>query len=184
MRMLAYRLLSTLLLILLTIPVFAGEARKRWERMNQIRQDKFDLVLPEVMRENDIDMWIVMRREGYDDPLTPDLGGGYVGTTGFYVFTDRGGDRIERAALGISGYLIEAGGGYDIFAGEDTLRDFVAERDPKRIGVNISRGDRCCRRADPQRLVGDSRVAGRPLGRPSGERGRARVELPFPAGRQ
>ena len=125
MRMLAYRSLSTLLLILLTVPVFAGEARQRWERMNQIRQDKFDLVLPEVMRENDIDMWIVMRREGYDDPLTPDLGGGYVGTTGFYVFTDRGGDRIERAALGISGYLIEVGGGYDIFAGEDTTSSLM-----------------------------------------------------------
>lgn len=116
-----------------------GEARQRWERMNQIRRDKFDLVLPEVLRENEIDMWIVMRREGLDDPLTPDLGGGYCGTTGFYVFTDRGGDRIERAALGISGYLIEAGGAYDIFAGEDTLADFVAERDPKRIGVNISK---------------------------------------------
>ncbi len=133
------RLLVWILMALLTMPLWAGEARQRWERMNQIRRDKFDLVLPEVMRENQIDMWILMRREGYDDPLTPDLGGGYVGTTGYYVFTDRGGERIERAALGISGYLIEAGGAYDLFAGADTLRDFVAERDPKRIGVNISR---------------------------------------------
>ena len=36
----------------------AQEARRRWERMCQIRKDKFDLILPEVMRENGIDMWI------------------------------------------------------------------------------------------------------------------------------
>ena len=133
------RLPIWILLACVATPLWAGEARQRWERMNQIRRDKFDLVLPEVMRENEIDMWIVMRREGFDDPLTPDLGGGYVGTTGYYVFTRRGGERIERAALGISGYLIEAGGAYDLFASVDTLRDFVAERAPKRIGVNISR---------------------------------------------
>ncbi len=125
--------------VTLAAPLLGGEARRRWERMNQIRQDKFDLVLPEAMRENGIDMWIVVRREGYDDPLTPDLGGGYVGTTGFYVFTDRGGERIERAALGISGPLIEGSGAYDLFVSADTLRDFVAIRDPKRIGVNVSR---------------------------------------------
>jgi len=115
-----------------------GDARRRWETMATIRRAKFDKVLPEAMRENEIDMWIVMRREGLDDPLTPDLGGGYVGGTGWYVFTDRGGDRIERAALGISGYLLEEGGGYDIVTGDFDLREFVAERDPERIGVNVS----------------------------------------------
>ncbi|MEM1180073.1 MAG: M24 family metallopeptidase [Acidobacteriota bacterium] len=132
-------LLTGLLIASVAAPSGAGEARERWERMNQIRHDKFDLILPEAMRENGFDMWIVMRREGYDDPLTPDLGGGYVSTTGYYVFTDRGGDRIERAALGISGYLLEASGTYDHFGPVESLRDFVAEREPKRIGVNISR---------------------------------------------
>ena len=40
--------------------VEANEARRRWERMCQIRLEKFDRILPEVMRENEIDMWIVM----------------------------------------------------------------------------------------------------------------------------
>lgn len=130
---------ASLLLLPGPTPAEAGEARDRWQQMNQMRRDKFDLVLPEVMRENEVDMWIVGRREGYDDPLTPDLGGGYVGSTGWYVFTDRGGDRIERAALGISGYLIEKAGAFDLFAGADTLAAHVATRDPKRIAVNISR---------------------------------------------
>ena len=131
--------LFCLLLVLTPGLAGGGEAQRRWERMNRIRQDKFDQVLPEAMRENGIEMWIVMRREGYDDPLTPDLGHGYVGLTGYYVFTDRGGDRIERAALGIGGYLLEQSGAYDLFDSADKLREFVAERDPQTIGVNTSR---------------------------------------------
>jgi hypothetical protein len=61
----------------------AQEARRRWETMNQIRRDKFDLVLPEAMRENGIDMWITMIREANYEPLWPDLGFGYTGQTGY-----------------------------------------------------------------------------------------------------
>lgn len=52
---------------------------------------------------------------------------------------DRGGDRIERAALGISGYRIRESGAYDLFESTDNLADFVRERDPERIGINTSR---------------------------------------------
>lgn len=117
-----------------------GEAKKRWERMNQIRQDKFDLVLPEVMRENNVDMWITVNREGFDDPLTEDFGKGYVGSYGYYVFTDRGGDRIERAILGVGTALVEDNGAYDIMEGSaDELRAFVEERDPQSIALNFAR---------------------------------------------
>ena len=117
---------------------YAGEARTRWELANQIRQEKFDLVLPEAMRENDIDMWITVNREGYEDPLTKDFGRGYVGDWGFYVFTDRGLDRIERAALGIGTHLIEENGAYDIVTDDFDLAAFVRERDPRRIALNYS----------------------------------------------
>jgi len=117
---------------------FSQEARLRWEMRNQIRRDKFDLVLPQVMRENQIDMWITVMKEGNFDPLYLDLGQGYVSSIGFIIFTDRGGERIERASLGIDGYEIENGGAYDIFGSADDLKKFVAERNPKRIGINIS----------------------------------------------
>lgn len=116
----------------------AGEARLQWEMMNRIRMDKFDIVLPKVMRENKIDMWITMVKEGNVGPLYDDFGRGYISSTGYYIFTDRGGDRIERAALGIDGYLIEKCGAYDIFASPADLAEFVKERDPKRIGINTS----------------------------------------------
>ncbi len=115
-----------------------GEAQQRWELMNQIRLEKFDLVLPEVMRENGIEMWITVNREGFDDPLTEDLGKGYVGKYGYYVFTDRGGERIERAVLGVDTALVEENGAYDIFGEPDELKAFVEERDPKTIALNYA----------------------------------------------
>ena len=104
----------------------------------QIRLDKFDQVLPRVMRTHAIDMWIVAVKENHREPLWDDLGRGYVTGIGYYVFTDRGGDRIERAALGPDGYLLEASGAYDIFAPASQLAEFVKARNPKRIGVNMS----------------------------------------------
>jgi Xaa-Pro aminopeptidase len=115
-----------------------GEAQKRWNLMNQMRQEKFDLVLPEVMRENNVDMWITVNREGFEDPLTEDFGKGYVGSYGYYIFTDRGEDRIERAVLGIGTHLVEENGAYDIVTGTFDLAEFVSERDPKTIALNYS----------------------------------------------
>ncbi len=123
-------------------PAPTREAQRRWQMMCQIRKDKFDRVLPEAMRENGVDMWIVTLKEGGYDPLYEDLGRGYPGGlgTGYYVFSDRGGDRIERAALGIGGYLLEECGVYDIVAGgsDADLAKFVKERDPKQIGLNMA----------------------------------------------
>ena len=116
-----------------------GEAQRRWERMNQIRQEKFDLVLPEVMRENNVDMWITVNREGFEDPLTDDFGRGYVGDYGYYIFTDRGDGRIERAILGVGTALVEDNGAYDIIGNSAELREFVEERNPQTIALNYAR---------------------------------------------
>ena len=68
------KLFPIFLILLITSNVTSQEAHRRWRKMNQIRNDKFDLVLPEAMRENNIDMWIIMNREGSFDPLYPDMG--------------------------------------------------------------------------------------------------------------
>jgi Xaa-Pro aminopeptidase len=119
------------------LQLYGQEARARWERMCQIRAEKFDLVLPTAMHDNDLDMWIVVMREGLLDPLWEALGRGYVGDWAFYVFSDQG-DRVERAALGVGGYRLEQCGVYDYFGGAEELADFVADRDPARIGVNMA----------------------------------------------
>lgn len=142
------RMMRTLsvLFLALTVVEFSGavatasaqEARRRWEMQRQIRLDKFEQVLPKAMRDNGIDMWIVAVKENHYDPLWNDLGRGYVSGIGYYLFTDRGGDRIERIALGPSGYLIDQSGAYDQMASPSALADLVRQRDPKRIGVNMS----------------------------------------------
>src|SRR5918996_6351970 len=132
------RILVIVALIAGATSISAQEARRRWEMQRQIRLDKFEQVLPLAMRNNGIDMWIVAMKENHIDPLWEDMGRGYVSGVGYYVFTDRGRDRIERAALGPSGYLLDQSGAYDIFAPASSLASFAKERDPKRIGVNMS----------------------------------------------
>ncbi|MDM7955694.1 M24 family metallopeptidase [Blastomonas sp.] len=131
-------LLAVSLAMAASAPADAQEARQRWEQLCQIRKDKLDLVLPEAMRENDIDMWIVASREGHDDPNAALLGGGYVGDVGLYVFTDRGAGRIERAAMGVGGAAFDQCPLYDIKQSPADLRAFVEQRNPKRIGINIA----------------------------------------------
>ena len=131
------------IVLMMAVVVLAGsveaqEARRRWEMERQIRLDKFEQILPKAMRENGIDMWIVAVKENHYDPLWRDLGRGYVTGIGYYMFTDRGGDRIERLALGPSGYLLSESGAYDGMAPASMLAEYVRQRDPKQIGVNMS----------------------------------------------
>jgi Xaa-Pro aminopeptidase len=140
--MLPVALLLALLLGALAAPALPAqshlEARNRWARMCQIRREKFDRILPEAMRENQVDMWIVAMKEGHHDPLWDLLGRGYVGSIGYYIFTDRGGDRIERSALGITDHHRSSCGAYDIDSGSVDLGAFVRARNPRRIGLNMS----------------------------------------------
>jgi Xaa-Pro dipeptidase len=110
------------------------DARARWETLNLIRQDKFDLILPEAMRDNGVDMWIHVIRWGDPDPLELDLGAEF----GTFVFTDRGGDRIERLALNAAGRGVELLDVYDDHGSQSDLRQLVEERDPQTIAINSS----------------------------------------------
>lgn len=165
------RIVSATVLVALLMQAQPGPAQE-WdpgpspyaEANRQVRKDKFDLVLPQIMRQRGIDMWIHVMRESIAD----DFGADELGSTsGVFVFTDRGGDRIERAILGrrwgatqrergeADYRLVEESGAYDIIrdavrvqepvTGPLTeydyrfqgLREFVAERDPRRIAVNF-----------------------------------------------
>lgn len=121
-----------------------NEFRSRWERLDLIRREKFDIVLPKALRDNQVDMWIHAIKLGNPDPLFKDLGVGftllapqpYNGSSVYFIFTDLGGERIERAVLG--GEPLHGDGGYDIFGDASDLKQFVADRDPKRIAINMS----------------------------------------------
>jgi len=112
---------------------------------------RLERVLPALMREHKVQMWIIPMREYNEDPVFSSL----VSSTTFaarrrtiFVFYDRGPDKgIERLALGGS----SQGGLYSAY--RDTtqknaellgdgqwklLSKLVAERDPKTICVDIS----------------------------------------------
>lgn len=127
----------------------ANSAKSQAEILHLIRREKLDVVLPGAMRDNGIDMWIHVIREGDPDPMQLHFGPVW----GFIVFTDRGGDRIERAIFGSGGdddlfdifgtdQISMAIAGYD-YGQQDPnvyneLADFVAARDPETIAINTS----------------------------------------------
>ncbi len=111
-------------------------ARSRWEISCNIRKDKFDFVLPKAMRANNIDVWIVIDRGRGTQPMTMDFAISTINGQGFFVFIDRGGDRIERLQLGGETDLARACGAYDEFRRRGDLRSIVLERDPQRIALN------------------------------------------------
>lgn len=95
----------------------------------QILNDKFDQVLPQIMREKKVDMWIHIVRYGDLDPLATLFGS----DEGIYVFTDREGDRIERAFFGFNTNQVKESGAFDILVAPDikvplkTYPDFRVE---------------------------------------------------------
>ena len=110
---------------------------KRWI------QDRFDTLLPGLMRREGIDMWVIVSREYNDDPVFRSM----APLTTFssrrrtiLVFIDPGGGKpVERLSIGRFDY----DGLYTLVRtpndGQwDGLRALVEARQPKAIGVNTS----------------------------------------------
>jgi Xaa-Pro aminopeptidase len=103
--------------------------------------ERFDDVLPGLMRREGIDMWIVVSREYNDDPVFRSM----APLTTFssrrrtiLVFSDKGG-KVERVSIGRFDYdalftVIRTPNDGQW----DGLRKYVTDRDPKVIGVNTS----------------------------------------------
>jgi Xaa-Pro aminopeptidase len=113
-------------------------------------RQRLERILPTLMRQYGIDMWVISSREYNEDPVFFSL----VSPTMFaarrrtiYVFFDRGADKgVERLALGGG----SQGGLYEVYRDPDSgielygdsqwtlLRKLIDERKPSRIAINIS----------------------------------------------
>jgi Xaa-Pro aminopeptidase len=104
---------------------------------------RLDTLLLPMMRQQKIDMWIVVNEEFHADPVTayiaPPLP--YVGRRDFFIFADRGGEKLDRLALvrypeEHLKYFFEILNppGREI---APTLGRIVNERKPKTIAVNM-----------------------------------------------
>ncbi len=122
------------------------EHRQRIEPVNRMLEDRLDNLLPTLMRESGIDLWLVINREYAEDPvyfsLVPEPVFAARRTT-MLVFHDRGPEEgVER--LTVSRYPLgtlyePAWEGGDLDEQWQRLAEVLAERNPQRIGVDISR---------------------------------------------
>ena len=122
--------------------------RDRAAAENRMLRDRLDTLLPQLMREADLDMWVVICREYAEDPvyltLVPSPAFAARRTT-ILVFHDRGEE------LGVERLTVSRYGQGDYFTGAwesggslneqwARLAELVADRDPERIGINVSEG--------------------------------------------
>ena len=117
----------------------------RPEVENRLLEERLELLLPRLMREQGIDLWLVIAREYNDDPVFLSLVPKPRFTarrTTMLLFHDRGPEAgIER--LTISRYPLgtlyqAAWEGGDLEAQWRRLAEVIAERDPEKIAVNVS----------------------------------------------
>ena len=145
------RLMSAVVVLVLgalSQSVTADLAVEPYERrpivQNQLLEERLTELLPTLMRESQIDMWIVIAREYNDDPVFLSLAPKPRFTarrTTMLVFFDRGEEGLER--LTVSRYplgaLYEAAWeGGDLDAQWQRLAAIVAARNPEKIAVNVS----------------------------------------------
>jgi hypothetical protein len=120
--------------------------RGRVEAVNRILKDRLDNLLPSLMRETGFDMWLVINREYAEDPtyltLVPEPVFAARRTT-MLVFFDRGAEKgVERVTVSrypLRGYYDAAWEGGDEEQQWKRLAEIIRERNPKKIGINVSR---------------------------------------------
>ena len=137
-----------------SMPAFCGTAikvphsRERFAVKNAIVREKLDTALLPAMRNHGIDMWIVLDRENNMEPLHGELGGGFAGVRGAFIFYDSGGAKPEKiyyssheqpaTSVITQVYDEKKYYGYSKDGLTPLLREAVRTRNPKKIGVNTS----------------------------------------------
>jgi len=124
------------------LPTLLSVREQQTVRESWLKKRLDTLLLP-MMRQQKIDMWIVVNEEFHPDPVTAYIAPPipYVGRRDFFIFADRGGDKLDRLALVRyseehlkSFFELLSPPGKDVPA---TLRRIVEERKPKTIALNM-----------------------------------------------
>lgn len=114
--------------------------RERAAVMRQVLRERLETLLPVAMREAGIDLWLVICQEDDDDPVFRTLVpmDAWCPILQMLIFCDRG-DHVERINLSMT----QTGDLYDRpWNGRreaeqwSLLREIIAARDPRRIGIN------------------------------------------------
>lgn len=134
-------------LVFLSAPSSSPEIlsmRDRAELIDALLEERLESVIPDVMRREGIDLWIISAREYNEDPVIRTmLPATWIAARRrtILVFFDRGDEGVER--LAVARYNIGRSFESAWNPEEDPdqwerLAQIVTERDPMRIGLNIS----------------------------------------------
>jgi Xaa-Pro dipeptidase len=151
-----FLLISSLLLVFGLSAAAQSQTRNRIESLPKLLpvrdqqavretwlKKRLETMLLPMMRQHKIDMWIVTNEEFHPDPVMASIASPIPiqGRRDFFIFADRGGDKLDRLALvrypeeSLKRYFeVLNPPGRDIAA---TLRRVVTERNPKTIALNM-----------------------------------------------
>jgi Xaa-Pro aminopeptidase len=146
------RILGALVLFLLVIPSVRTAARQQPDILtlrdqaavyNGWLEYRLDHILPELMRQEGIDMWLVICRENNEDPVFFSLvpfNNLYASRTSMLVFFDRGTEGIERMTVSRAGIgqIYKSVWEPEKVEQWTRLAQIVKERNPKKIGIDTS----------------------------------------------
>lgn len=119
--------------------------RKRAEVIHRVLTGRLDTILPNAMRENGLDMWILLCQEDDIDPLFRTMMpmDTWFPILQMLVLTDQGETAgIERTSIAMTdtrGLHRQPWRGFDSAEQWELLGQLVEARDPKRIGINTGR---------------------------------------------
>jgi Xaa-Pro aminopeptidase len=153
-----HRIAALFLIVLLVSPVQAADQgrvidsmgdilplRERPAVVNEILAERFDTLLPRLMTESGLDMWLVIAREYADDPVyaslvpRPSFTARRTTMLVFHRLDDGTVERLTVARYPLGEPYEEAWSGGSLDEQWTALGALIEEKDPGRIGINVSR---------------------------------------------
>jgi len=111
--------------------------------IDEVLEDRLDNLLPELMRREGLDMWILISREYNEDPVMKTI----LPSTWLaarrrtiMVFYDNG-EQVDKVAIArySVGRLLQGEWNVDVYPDQwEALMNIISERNPKKIGLNYS----------------------------------------------
>ena len=145
--------MRSILIFILALACSSGWAadvatmQERSALIDRILEQRFEQVLPGLMRRENIDMWVIMSREYNEDPviktMLPSTWLSARRHTMLVIFDRGAGQPLERLAVARYAVADLFDKAWDKEAEPDqwvALANVIAERNPKRIAVNVSDG--------------------------------------------
>ena len=119
--------------------------RERAERENRILAQRLDTIIPQIMREEGIDMWLLVAREYFEEPVVAtmlDAENMHARRRTILVFHDPGsGQPVERLTVsryGLGGLFAPTWNPDEQPDQWQAVADLIAARDPAKIAINSS----------------------------------------------